>query len=174
MELLKSLPKQSIDRRRDLIRHLFYTGLSVPLILERLEKHEFLFPITADYDEKYAIAASDIAAIKKEAIAAIAIDEFDIKEQHALYIDRQKFLYHLALQDGNLPLASTLSKDIGKAYGVRTDEPIVIQGNLLDLLKGMQGSPQKKLEEQKVIDVTPEVMPDVPVRVRADAIFHKS
>lgn len=166
------LPQQIIHRRREMVRHLHYTGLSVPLILERLEKHDFLFPLVADYDEKYSMVATDIAAIKKAAMEAIAIDEFDIKQQHALYIDRANFLYYQALQDGNLSLAGNFSKDIARAYGVQTDEPIIVQGDMLNLLKGAQVQAQKRLQERKAIDVTPEKLPDV-VRPQSEVILNK-
>lgn len=169
MELLK----QSADRRRDLIRHLYYTGLSVSLILERLNKHDSLFPITADYDERYSIVASDIAKIRKEAIEAVNIDEYEIKEKHAEYIIRQEFLYHLAIQDGNLALARVISLDLGRAFGVEVDEVMTVKTDLLGLLRNAQAGAAKKLQERKAIDVTPqETIPDA-IRPQADAIFHK-
>lgn len=103
----------------------------------------------------------------------IAIDEFDFKQQHALYIDRQKFLYNQALQDGNLALAGNFSKDIARAYGVQTDEAIVVKGDFLSMMKGAKEQALRKLAERKVIDVTPETMPIEVVKPAADVIFHK-
>lgn len=168
------LSKQSVDRRRDIVRRYHYVGFSVLQILERLEDHKYpLFPLTADYDSKYSVIASDIAIIKKEDLEKINITEFDAQEQHAHYLARQTFLYNLSLEDGNLALASSLSKDIARGYGIITDEPVVVRTDLMSLLKNAQAGAQKKLQERKVIDVTPqETIPDA-IRPQADAIFHK-
>ena len=170
MELLK----ESVDRRRDLVRRYHYVGLSIAQILERLDGHKYpLFSMTADYDDKYSTIASDIGVIKKEAMEAINITEFDAQEQHAHYLMRQTFLYNLSLEDGNLALASSLSKDIARGYGISTDEAIVLKGDLLSLLKGAQQTAARKLEERKTIDVTPrEAIPDA-VKPQADIIFNK-
>ena len=173
MDLLKTLPKQAVNRRRDIVRHLFHTGLSISLILERFESQDFdlLFPPLADYDDRYSLIAADIAAIKKESLEAVNITAFDVQEQHALYIDRQQFLYRQALADGNLALARVISQDIAKSYGIQVDEPIEVRGDLLSMLRGAQQAAARKIEERKAIDVTPlEVMPDKPA---ADAIFVK-
>lgn len=159
--------KQIIDRRRELVRHLHYSGLSIPLILERLEKHDTLFTLTSSYDDRYQQIHHDIEVIKKEAMDVINIDAFDAKEQHALYIDRQKYLYHLALQDGNIALASTISKDIAKSYGVQTDEPIIVAADIMTLMKKAQQDATKKLEEKKAIDITPPVAKPSPESIFA-------
>ena len=172
MELLK----QSVDRRRDLVRRYHYIGLSIFQILERLDGHKYpLFPVTADYDEKYGVIASDVAIIKKKDLESINVTEFDAQEQHALYIARQTFLYNLSLEDGNLALASSLSKDIARGYGISTDEAIVLKGDLMSMLRNAQQTATRKLEERKIIDVTPqEAIPDaLATKVQADAIFHK-
>lgn len=167
------LSKEIIDKRQEMVRHLHYTGIKIPLILQRLSDHLSLFPPAADYDERFCIIASDVATINKQAMDDIAIDEFDFKQQHASYIDRQKFLYNQALQDGNLALAGNFSKDIARAYGVQTDEAIVVKGDFLSIMKGAKEQALRKLADRKVIDVTPETMPIEIVKPAADAIFHK-
>lgn len=167
------LTRQNIERRRDIVRRHYYTGLSVSLILERLEDMDALFPPGADYDERYSIIANDIAAIKKGAMEAISIAEFDAQQKHAEYVDRMNFLYHAAIQDGNIALAAQLSKSIAQAYGVTTDEPVVVRGDFLSTMMSLKQSAQRKLEERKVIDVTHEVIPAEIVKPAADVILNK-
>lgn len=117
---------------------------------------------------------SDIVKIRKEAIEAVNIDEYEIKEKHAEYIIRQEFLYHLAIQDGNLALARVISLDLGRAFGVEVDEVVTVKTDLLGLLRSAQAGAAKKLQERKMIDVTPQdATLEIPAKVPADAIFVK-
>lgn len=166
-----------VDRRRDLVKHLHFTRLSVSQIVAKIDGHgelSALFPAHSTYEERKRIIRDDIKTIQADLTADIAIEEFDAKQKHAEYIGRQEFLYTLALRDGNLPLANEVSKTIAKAYGIQTDEPIVVKTDTMALMqaafKKMQNREQPKIEEQttEVIDITPQA-----VKPAADVILAK-
>lgn len=172
------MEKIIVDRRRDLVRHLHGIGLSVLQIIERIEGHFELFPSTATYKQKRSIIDNDIIEIRNKVMADIAIDTFDAKEKHAEYVEQQKFLYYKAVQDGDYTLAERVSKNIAKAYGINTEEPIVIKSDILTVLSRAREDfkKRKEIEETKAIDVTPEASEtreEVPIRLPADAILTK-
>lgn len=160
------------DKRRDLVRLLHHTKLSVPQIVERLDKHYELFPPYCNYEEKKRFVYDDIRAITQDIMADIAIETFDAKQKHAEYIQELIFLYQKALGDSDYALAFQLAKSKAKAYGIQTDEPIVIKTDLMTAFKSakdlLDKKRQREIEEKKTIDITPQI-----VRPTADAILNK-
>lgn len=149
--------EEIVDRRREIVRHWWHISTAVPVILERLSRHDeyaFLDPLLT-YRQRCKVIQEDIEAIRREAHAGLDVSEMDAKLAHADYIVRTEYIYSQSLQQGNLELAQKLNKDIAKAKGVQTDEPIVVKGDFLTIMMEATKKARATVEhqEQKVIDV---------------------
>lgn len=154
--------EEIVDRRREIVRHWYMMQTAVPVIIERLSDHDdfALLDPTLRYREKVKVIQDDILAIRRDIGSAINVAEIDAKEAHAVYIARTEYHYGLALQAGNIELAQKLNKDSAKAKGVQTEEPIVIKGDILEIMREAsaraQRIAQEEVDKQNTIDVTPQ------------------
>jgi len=141
--------------RQDLVQHYWRLGLSIPEMMQRLEI-EGLLATTQTYAAQYAIVSRLLKTVKHEAAKSYTVTPEDNRQAWREYVDRQTFLYYQAVQSGDLALAGELSKDLARAHGINTDEPIVIKTDLMTMLKNAQEQARKKLEARRsIIDVTP-------------------
>jgi len=150
-----------IDKRRDIIRRQFYLGNKLPAIISSLEKNS-LFPRSLSWGEKCRIVEDDLRIIHKEDRERLATTLDDQKEAQQQYILRQMHLWDLAMEAKDLATASQVSKDIARAQGVQTDQPIQVKTDLAELLMGMSRKKsvaqdeKPKIEERKAVSLLPE------------------
>jgi hypothetical protein len=152
------------DLRRDVIRRLMYAGKSVQQIIVALDRRDALDGLVLG--EKTQLVRREINTIKQADRAALLRVRKEADEAWSDYVARQQFLYELAVEGRDVVTAQALSKDIARAYGVRTDAPIEVKTDIGELLrqasmsrrqepKSEQKPGAQQVDERKTIDLLP-------------------
>lgn len=140
---------ERIAERWELVKLYYRSGVSEDQIAKILTDGEY-FPPSWDYRHKIIILRRDIKRIVKNDEQRFARIQQDGQLALIEYISRQELLYQKAMEDRDYGLARELSKDVAKAYGVPTEEPIRLEGDFLSQMKAaFQVGMQKRLEQSK-------------------------
>ena len=144
---------QILERRRSIVRSLYYQGVQQSDIIERLEKDQ-LFPEAKSWSSKKQILRRDIDMIVLADAQRFQGLEIDTERARQEYIARQEGIYAKAMERNDLEVAIRASKDIAKAHGIQTDEPVVKSEGLATIMGRMMNK-DRLPAPQKTIDVTP-------------------
>ena len=147
-------------QRLELVRLFYRLDIKETEIIQRLQDNGYI-PITWDFRKKQLLINRDLRRVKRE----------DINRYHRLmadgdralvdYIGKLETLFGKAYEDGNWPLCRDLAKDLARAHGVPTEEPIRIESDLLSQMQVAFQAGMKRISEQKnlpvsaIIDVPP-------------------
>lgn len=134
--------------RKELVRAYHHQGLSVTDMLRRLDGNG-LFSPTQRYNARYSLVARLLRSTQKEDAKRYRVLQDEAGRALVEYIGRQSFLYQKAVEDGNWALARDLSKDIARAHGVPTEEPIRVETDLLSQLQAAFQVGMKKVTEER-------------------------
>lgn len=150
--------KEELDRRREIVRCYYYSGLTPEEMVKRLSDSEAdIFPPTLRYKQRLSAIKHDIKAIQQQNYQQYLVTFNDAQISHAEYVARQTYLYQQAVESRHYALARDLSKDIAKAYGVQTEEPIRVQSDLAEIMRQamLEGKKRRQVPSSDPIDVTP-------------------
>lgn len=131
--------------RREVITRLFYAGKKIQEIIVVLDRRKALEAYT--FHEKIRFVKNEINSIKNRDRSSLLQLRKDADQAFAEYVGRQHFLYGLAVENRDIPNAMQLSKDIARAYGIRTDQPIEVKTDLGEMLR--QASMARRPEPPK-------------------------
>lgn len=149
--------------RRELVRLWVRSGAHEDRIIQILVDGGYI-PPTWEYKGKRALVRSDIRKVQSEDTTKFQSLKLDAEKAWQEYVARQSMLFEKAMEEGNVAVASSISKDIARAYGIPTDEPIRVETNLLDQMKEAIQMGAKRLLEQKQRSIPP---PAIEVKVNA-------
>jgi len=135
--------------RKDLLKNYLRQGLSVPEMMDRLDR-QGLFAPTQGYGARYSLVSRLLRSIRKEDSRRFRVLQEDSERALIEYIERQSFLYRKVVEDGNYELAAKLSKDIAKAHGVVTEEPVRVETDILVQMGQAFALGEKKMQERRV------------------------
>ena len=141
-----SIDYENQDIRRDIIRRLYYAAKSLQSIIIVLDRRDALAGLT--FSDKVRLVKGELNTIKQEDKAALIAVRKDADEAWADYVARQHFLYEVAVEDRDVTAAQSLSKDIARAHGVRTDAPIEVKTDIGEMLR--QASMARRPEPQRI------------------------
>ena len=130
--------------RIEIVRLMSRAGMDAVKICARLDKFDF-FPDDMPYQKQMEVVAGDIRKVKREDKGRFDALREDSQAAWAEYVGRQMALFEKCMDDGDHALATQVSKDIARAYGIDTNEPIKIEGDLVSL---MRAATQKALEKR--------------------------
>lgn len=139
---------ERVRQRQELV-HLFYRlGIKETEIIQRLQDDGYL-PVTWEYRKKQLLVNRDVRRARKN----------DLDRYHRLiangdqalvsYIGKLEVLFERAYGDGNWHLCRDLSKDLARAHGVPTEEPIRIEGDILSQMQLAFQVGMRRIAEQK-------------------------
>ncbi len=146
------------DLRRDLIRQYLARGLSLFEIMGRMDSSS-AFGRTLTILQKRKIIRADIAYIRQMERKALVGLLQDNEQAQAEYIARCQLLYSKAVDESQLGMAHTISRDWAKVVGVQVDEPqrggadlitLLTQASVAALDKRRELNPQLAIEAQVV------------------------
>ncbi len=154
-------PVDFIERRRNLIRSLYYQGYKEVDIIQKLDDAQF-FPETQKWGLKRDTVRRDLDLITIADAKRFQGMEVDTNRAYHEYLSRQETIYRRALERNDLEAAIRTSKDIAKAHGVQTDE---VNKPTEDLQTIMMRMKQKKLPTPNATlpDFSEEIVSFVPV-----------
>lgn len=144
-----------IERTRErieLVRLYTRIGLREEQIIQRLTIGDYLNPIW-EYGKCLKVIRKDIKYVKREDQRRFNQLQEDAKIALAEYIFRQVAIFEKSIEDGNLTLASTTSKDIARAYGLATEEPVVIKGDIISQMKAAFSAAQQKIDQRRSLPI---------------------
>lgn len=130
--------------RIEIVRIMSRAGMDAVKICARLDKFGF-FPDRLNYRQQLDVVLADMRKVKKEDKGRFDALREDSQSAWSEYVGRQMALFEKCMDDGDHALASQVSKDIARAYGIDTNEPIKIEGDLVSL---MRAATQKALEKR--------------------------
>lgn len=133
----------SVEERRELVRGYHRQGLSPAAIISRLDAKQY-FPTTKTYSAKRNLIREDLRFIAAEDRRRYAHTLDEINAALIAYVGRTEHLYGKAVENGEIDLARQLSKDLARAYGVQTDEPVKVELDMASLMKDAFLSAQAK------------------------------
>lgn len=134
--------------RKELVRAYYRQGLSVPDIIRRLDQNT-LFSPHQTYNARYSAVLRLRRSVQREDSRRFRALQQDSEQALTQYIARQEYLYMKAVENGNYELAAKLSKDIARAFGVPTEEPIKIETDILTQMGAAFAMAEKKMAERR-------------------------
>src|SRR5262245_8527794 len=141
--------------RKDLVRNYGRLGLSIPIIIRRLDEQGFFSP-TQSYNARYSIVVRLLRSVKREDAKSYRVTQEDSNQARAEYLDRANYLYSQAIQLGDLRLAHDISMSIARAHGINTKEPIKVETNFYEvMLQASQMARANAALRKPSIEVTP-------------------
>lgn len=150
---------ERVRQRQELVRLFYRLGTKETEMIQRLQENGYI-PATWEFRKKQLLVNRDIRRAKKEDLDRYHRLMADGDRSLVDYIGRLETLFENAYQDGNWNLCRDLAKDLARAHGVPTEEPIRIEGDILSQMQIAFRAGMKRIAEQKsappaIIEVLP-------------------
>ena len=145
------------DKRLNIIRRCYYNGITPYDTIQRIDKAN-AFPPSYSYFQKKLLIKHELEKIRKEDRERILAAETDDKNEKAEYIARLEWLYVSSVQQGDIPNARLLAKDIAVARGVSIDSSSSESSDgIAAILREVSKMGRAALEKARgeAIDITP-------------------
>ena len=149
---------ERVRQRQELVRLFSRLGIKESEIIQRLQDTGYI-PATWEFRKKQLLINRDVRKAKKEDIDRYRRLMADGDRALVNYIGKLEVLFEKSYEDGNWSLCRDLTKDLARAHGVPTEEPIRIEGDILSQMQLAFQAGMKRIAEQKrplpAIDVVP-------------------
>lgn len=150
---------ERVRQRQELVRLFCRLGTKETEIIQRLQDDGYI-PASWGYRKKQLLVNRDLRRAKKEDLDRYHRLMGDGDRALVTYIGKLEVLFERAYADGNWSLCRDLTKDLAKAHGVPTEEPIRIEGDILSQMQQAFQMGMRRIAEQKppprVIEVVKE------------------
>lgn len=136
------------SQRTEIVRLLHRLGRKETEIIQRLQNDGYI-PLIWSFGKKTRLIRDDIRRVRKEDMAKFKSVMQDSDSALVDYIGRLQTLFDKAYEDGDWQLCRDLTKDIAKAHGVPTEEPIRIETDILSQMQLAFQTGMRRVSEQK-------------------------
>jgi hypothetical protein len=135
-------------QRIELIRLFCRLGIKETEVIQRLQDGGYI-PLSWDFKKKRRLIRKDIKKAKSEDLDRYKQLMSDADGALVEYIGKLEVIFEKAYEDGNWYLCRDLTKDLARAHGVPTEEPIRIETDILSQMQIAFQAGMKKINEQK-------------------------
>lgn len=149
---------ERVRQRQELVRLFYRCGVKETEIIQRLQDNSYI-PASWEFRKKQLLVNRDVRKAKKEDIDRYRRLMQEGDRALVNYIGKLDTLFEKAYEDGNWSLCRDIAKDLARAHGVPTEEPIRIEGDILTQMQLAFQAGMKRIAEQKPPPPTIEVLP---------------
>ena len=135
-------------QRVELVRLFYRLGIKETEVIKRIEDIGYI-PATWEFRKKQLLINRDLRKVKREDIIRYQKLMQDGDRALVDYIGKLETIFERAYEDGNWQLCRDLTKDLARAHGVPTEEPIRIETDLLSQMQAAFQVGMKRMSEQK-------------------------
>jgi len=139
---------ERIRQRLELVRLFCRLGMKETEVIQRLQDGGYI-PISWEFKKKRSLVRRDIKKVNSEDVTRYKQLVSDGDGALIEYIGKLEVLFGKAYEDGDWHLCRDLTKDIARAHGVPTEEPIRIETDILSQMQIAFQAGIKKISEQK-------------------------
>ena len=147
---------ERVRQRQEFVRLYYRLGIKETEIISRMQENGYI-PALWEFKKKQSLIKRDLKKVKKEDIEQY--QRLIAEPDGALvdYIGKLKALFEKTYEDGNWSLCRDLAKDLARAHGVPTEEPIRIEGDILTQMQAAFQVGMKRISEQKTLPPPPAI-----------------